>query len=126
MIGPLRREASTLVRAWLLTEGDQALGGETILVLHRDALRRTITVVWDTGQRVRIDGDRWILLACRGQAAGVDGIPPGHCGGLPAADLPMTPRGRFTARRTLDERADPFGTADSSRRSGPLPGRPTR
>ncbi len=95
-------------------------------MLHRDALRRTITVVWDTGQRVRIDGDRWILLACRGRAAGVDGIPPGHDGGHPVADLPMTPRGRLTARRTLDERADPFGTVDSSRRSGPLPGRPTR
>jgi hypothetical protein len=94
-------------------------------VLHRDALRRTITVVWDTGQRVRIDGDRWILLACRGRAAGVEVIPPSHWGSLPVADLPMTPRGRFAARRTLDERADPIGTADSSRRSGPSPG-PTR
>src|SRR5712691_1026492 len=59
VIGPLHREVSTLVRAWLLTEGDQALGGETILLLHRDALSRTMTVVWDNGHRAKLDGDGW-------------------------------------------------------------------
>jgi hypothetical protein len=62
VIGPLRREASTLVRAWQLTEGDRAPGGETVLLLRRDALRRTIAVVWDDGRRAVLDGDGWIML----------------------------------------------------------------
>jgi hypothetical protein len=68
VIGRLRREASTLVRAWYLTEGDQAFGGETVVVLHRDALRRTIIVSWDDGRRANLDGEGWVALARRAPA----------------------------------------------------------
>jgi hypothetical protein len=65
VIGPLRRGISTLVRAWHLTEGDQAFGGETVVALYRDALRHTITVVWSSGDRAQVAGDCHVVLAHR-------------------------------------------------------------
>jgi hypothetical protein len=92
------------VRAWLLTEGDQALGGETILLLHRDALSRTITVVWDSGHRATLDGDGWVVLARRAFAAGVGRATPHHWyDNFPMYDPPMTARSRYDARRRLDD-----------------------
>jgi hypothetical protein len=94
---------STLVRAWLLTEGDQALGGETILLLHRDALSRTITVVWDDGRRIALDGDGWVVLARRALA---EATPRRWYECLTLPDPPMTARSRYDARRRLDARCD--------------------
>jgi hypothetical protein len=83
----------------LLTEGDQALDGETIVVLYRDALRRTITVVWDDGRRAELDGDGWVVLAHRASTA-----PRRWLDGIPLPDPPMTGRRRYDARRRLDDR----------------------
>jgi hypothetical protein len=104
VIGPLRREVETLVRAWLLTEGDQALSGETVLALYRDARRHTVTVAWDSGQRAEVTGDCWVALARRALDADprVTALRRWY-DSLPAPDPPMTPRSRFDARRRLDD-----------------------
>jgi hypothetical protein len=104
VIGPSRKETAILVRAWNLTEGDQALGGETVVSLHRDALRHTVTVAWTSGERAVLDGASWVVLArqalpAHGQVIAlrsrfVSTPPP-----LP----PMTARERRDIRRQADE-----------------------
>ena len=84
-------------------------------MLHRDARSRTITVVWDNGERAEIDGDCWLLLVRRACAAGAGAIPPSRDAGFPVVDPPMTARGRYDARRTLDECSTTPGAADPSR-----------
>jgi hypothetical protein len=91
------------VRAWHLTEGDQALDGETVVALYRDAPRHTVTVAWSSGERVDLDGSRVVLLArqavparrramaLRGRQAPPEPLPP------------LTPQERCAARRQLDE-----------------------
>jgi hypothetical protein len=93
-----------LVHAWLLTEGDQALTGETILLLHRDALRRTVTVVWDDGQRAELAGDAWIALGRRAFTP-TPAVPRRGCPDPSLTEPPMTARSRRDSRRCLDDRS---------------------
>jgi hypothetical protein len=104
VIGPSRRETGILVRAWLLTEGDQALGGETIVALYRDALRHRVTVAWNTGERAELEGDSWVVITHRAVGAGRGVVAlRSRYASIPLPQPPLTPRDRYDARRRLDE-----------------------
>lgn len=94
-----------LVCAWHLTEGDQTLGGETVVALYRDAPRHRITVAWTSGERAEFDGDNWVPITRRAVdiAAGVVTLRHRHPG-MPIADVLLTPRERDAAPRRLDDR----------------------
>jgi len=74
--------------------------------LYRDARRQTITVVWDSGRRAGLTGDCWVVLSHRA----LDADPRMTAlrrwyDGLPAPEPTMTARGRYEARRLLDDQS---------------------
>lgn len=104
MIGSSRRETAILVRAWDLTEGDQALGGETVVALYRDAPRHAVTVAWSSGERAALDGGNWVVLArqavpTRGRVIALRS----WFAAVPLPLPPMTSREGRDARRQLDD-----------------------
>jgi hypothetical protein len=99
-----------LVRAWHLTEGDQAFEGETVVVLYRDAFRHTITVVWDTGRRAQLDGASWISVMRRAFDADLGSVT--LCRQPPAID-PIS-----SNPMTASDQLAPIGPPDG--RIGPL------
>ena len=58
-------EATELVQAWSLAEGDVLPGGETVVALWRNPIAEEVTIVCDDGERVTTHRETRVVVAYR-------------------------------------------------------------